>query len=161
LLNHKIHVEFNTVINNHISLFDHSKKAFEQWKFETGTTTYDGGMDNCDGWKLGVENSLLNVLTWLGATEITVELTTETISSDGTNDGIAVYGAITVFEPTQTSDETYEAHEAGIATGDDHANGTTTVDGTITTDDLGNEITVDETIDTTTTDGTDDGTDDH
>jgi len=65
LLNHKIHVEFNTVINNnHILLeVDHSKKAFEQWKFETGTTTYDGGIDNKDGWKLGVEYSLLNVMT--------------------------------------------------------------------------------------------------
>jgi len=66
-----------------------------------------------------------------------------------------------VFEPTKTTDEIYEAHEAGKATGDDHVNGTTIVDGTVTTDDLGNEIIVDETIETTTTDGTDDGTDDH
>jgi len=68
-----------------------------------------------------------------------------------------------VVEPTSTMLEADNevTHEAGKATGDDHESGITTVDGTVTTDDLGNETTVEVTIVTTTIDGTDDGNDDH
>jgi len=65
-----------------------------------------------------------------------------------------------VDEPTSITlvDFKLVTYEAGKATGDDHENGITTVDGTVTIDDLGSEITVEETIETTTTDGTYDGT---
>jgi len=96
-----------------------------------------------------------------GGNETIVELTTETMTKLGTDDGTADAGATTVLEPTQTNEETGipGAHEAGIATGDENVYGIVIVAGTVTTDDVGNETTVDVTIEKITTDGTDDGTD--
>jgi len=152
------------VLNNHI-LFVHAKKASsEQCKTEIGTATYESGMETYDGtWLATVKSERFIVAKTLAGTETTVELTTETISTDGTESGTALYGATMVFEPTQANDEagTPTAHEAGKATGDDHVYGIVIVDGTTTTDDLGNETTVDVTMVTTTSVGTDDGTDDH
>jgi hypothetical protein len=68
-----------------------------------------------------------------------------------------------VFEPTGITDDGANdvTYEAGTATTDDgaHVSGITTVDGTVTIDESGNETIVDVMIETTTTDGTDDGKD--
>jgi hypothetical protein len=68
-----------------------------------------------------------------------------------------------VLEPTGITDDGANSvtHEAGTATTDDgaHVSGITTVDGTVTIDESGNETIVDVMIETTTTDGTDDGKD--
>jgi len=68
-----------------------------------------------------------------------------------------------VVEPTSTIlDGANEVtHEAGTATGDLNVSGITTVDGTTTTDEAGNEKTFDVGTTEITEFGTDDGTFDH
>jgi urease gamma subunit len=127
---------------------------------ETGTATtvddfHESGMATVDG-----------IETIYEAGNVTIDdVTIETTTTDGTDLGNEEICTKTVFEPTSTTDDGANSvtYEAGTATTDEtaHVSGMTTVDGTETIDDDGNETIVDVMIETTTTDGTDDGKDDH
>jgi hypothetical protein len=111
---------------------------------------------------LAIVKSERLIVTLVGTVTI-VDVTTETTTTDGTDDGSVVNDTIAVLVPTKSTVDggNVNAHESGIATGVLTVDGTKTTDGTTTTEALGNETMVDVTIETITLDGTLSGTELH